>query len=155
MKFLLSAFLLLICTSTCPQSNCWRGITPLRSSCEDIKRILQVDACSEPISWYTLPDYRVMVEFAATDCDKFPRSYRVPKGTVVAMAISPQHPTTVSQFGIDLSKFKKREGEEIVGLEHYDNDDQGMSVELFKGYLLTVFLAPRKSDDVLRCKSAK
>jgi len=32
---------------------------------------------------------------------------------------------TVSQLGLDLSKFKKREGEEIVGMENYDNDDEG------------------------------
>jgi hypothetical protein len=58
---------------------------------------------------------------------------------------------TVSQFGIDLSGFKKRESEEIVGMEHYDNDEEGVSVELFQGYLMNVVLGPRKSDDALRC----
>lgn len=62
---------------------------------------------------------------------------------------------TVSQLGLDLSKFKKREGEEIVGLEHYDNDEEGVSVETFQGYVMNLFLSPSKSDESLLCKPAK
>lgn len=151
MKFALSASFLLMCIAASPQPNSWRGITPVRSTCEDVKKILKVDTCSLPISEYTIPDYRIMVSFANDDCDSSPHAWRVPKGTVLSLTISPKHAMSVSQFGIDLSGFKKREGEEIVGMEHYDNAEEGVSVELFQGYLLNVGLRPRKSDEALRC----
>lgn len=151
MKFGLSAFLLLIWVATSPQPNSWRGITPVRSSCEDVKKILKVDTCTLPISEYTLPDYRVTVSFSNEDCDSSRDAWRVPKGTVLSLVITPQHGMTVSQFGMDLSGFTKREGEEIVGMEQYDNDEEGVSVELFKGYIMHVSLRPRYSDDALRC----
>ena len=150
-RLVLSVLLLLTCL-TSNQSNCWRGITPLRSTCEDIKKILHVDTCSLPRSDYTVPGYRVMIEFADGDCGKSLRAWRVPKGTVLALVISPKESMTVSQFGLDLSKFKKRAGEEIVGMEQYDNDEEGISVETFQGYVINVFLSPRKSDESLLCK---
>lgn len=141
-----------MCVITSSQANGWRGITPLHSTCEDVKRILKVDNCSLPISEYTLPDYRVKVSFADDDCVSSPLAWRVPKGTVLSLTISPQRAMTASQFGIDLSGSKKRDGEEIVGMEHYDNEEEGVSVELFQGHLLNVGLRPRKSDEALRCK---
>jgi len=152
MKFVLSTFLLLMDITRSPQPNAWRGITPVRSTCEDVKKALKVDTCVLPISEYTIPDYRVMVSFANDDCNSSPHAWRVPKGTVLSLVISPQHAMTASQFGLDLTGFKKREGVEIVGLEHYDDDEEGVSVELFQGYLMNVSFGPRRGDDTLRCK---
>jgi hypothetical protein len=96
-----------------------------------------------------------MIEFANDDCGKGRRAWRVPKGTVLSLVISPEHNMTASQLDLDLSKFKKREGEEIVGMEHYDNDEEGVSVETFNGYVMNLFLSPRKSDESLLCKPTK
>jgi hypothetical protein len=152
MKIAVSLLLLLPCASAFLQPNSWRGITPAHSTCEDVKKILKVDTCSLPTSEYTIPDYRVSVSFANDECDKSPDAWRVPKGTVLSLVITPQHAMSVSQFGIDISQFKKRPGEEIIGMEQYDNDEEGVSVELFQGYVMNVFLRPRKTDDALRCK---
>lgn len=150
MRFLLSAFLMTSIVIS-DQSNSWRGITPLHSTCEDVKKILKVDTCSLPTSEYTLADYRVKVSFANEDCDKSSSAWRVPKGTVLSLVITPKQAMSVSQFGADISQFKKRQREEIVGMEHYDNDEQGVSVELFQGYVTNVVIGPRKTDDALRC----
>lgn len=152
MKSMLLSFLLM-CVTSSGQPNSWRGITPVRSTCEDVKKILKVEKCSLPISEYTLPDYRVRVSFANDDCASSQLAWRVPKGTVISLVITPRHAMTVSQFGIDLARFDRRRGEEIVGVEHYDNVQEGVSVELFQGLLTNVVLSPRKSDDTLRCKS--
>lgn len=96
-----------------------------------------------------------MIEFDNGNCDKSPRAWRVPKGTVVFLAITPVQPMTVSQLGLDLSKFKKREGGRNCRLEQYDNHEEGVSVETFQGYVMNLFLSPRKSDESLRCKPAK
>lgn len=152
MRLALVVLLVLTCLTTSNQSNCWRGIAPLRSTCEEVKKILQVETCSLPRANYTIPDYRVTITFANDDCGKSPRAWRVPKGTVLSLVISPEHNMTVSQLGLDLSKFRKREGEEIVGMEQFDNDEEGVSVETFNGYVMNLFLSPRKSDESLLCK---
>jgi hypothetical protein len=154
MRLVSSVLLVLICL-TSNKSNCWRGITPLRSTCEDVKKILQVETCSIPRANYTIPDYRVTITFANDECGNASRAWRVPKGTVLSLVISPEHNMTVSQLGLDLSKFRKREGEEIVGMEQFDNDDEGVSIETFNGYVMNLFLSPRKSDESLLCKPTK
>lgn len=155
MKVGVLAFFLLMFVTIQSQSNCWRGITPLRSTCEDVKKILKVDNCTLPISEYTLSDFRVMVEFENETCDRESRAWRVPKGTVTSLAISPRKEMRPSEFDLDLSKYRKREGEHIVGMEHYDNEEKGVSVELYRGFVQNLFLHPRKSDEALRCKPLK
>ena len=80
MRFGLPVFLILMFMTMRSQSNCWRGITPLQSTCEDVKKVLKVDRCTVPISEYTLPDFRVMVKFENESCDSEPRAWRVPRG---------------------------------------------------------------------------
>lgn len=143
-------FLVLLCAATA-EAKGWRGITPLQSTCEDVKKILRVDTCTLPISRITLPDFRVMVEFADKTCDSRPRAWRVPKGTVVAITLSPRSEMRPSEFGLDLSKYNKREDGEIVGLEHYDSDEEGVTVGLYQGFVQNLFLYPRKSDNSRRC----
>jgi hypothetical protein len=151
--FLALLFLMLVTMRS--QSNCWRGITPLRSTCEEVKKILKVDTCTLPISEYTVPDFRVMVEFQNETCDSEPRAWRVPKGTVTAITISPRNEMRPSEFGLDLSKYKKREDGEIVGVEHYDSEEEGVTVDLYRGFVQNLFLYPRKSEATLRCKPLK
>jgi len=133
-------FLLLMFVTMRSQSNCWRGITPLQSTCEDIKKILKVGNCTVPISEYTLPDFRVTVEFQNETCDTEPRAWRVPKGTVTAITISPRNELRPSEFGLDLSRYKKREDGEIVGLDHYDGNEEGVTVDLYRGFVQNLFL---------------
>ena len=143
---------LLLVVTTQSRSNCWRGLTPLRSTCDDVKKTLKVDKCTLPVSDYTLPDFRVMIEFENETCDTQPRAWRVPTGTVVALTLSPRNEMRPSEFGLDLSKYKKREGGEIVGMENYDSAEEGVTVELYRGFVQNLFLYPRKSDGTLRCK---
>jgi len=137
------------------QPNCWRGIIPLRSTCEDVKRSLVVDSCTAPISRYTLPDFRVMVEFENEACDSEPRAWRVPPGTVTAITVSPRKEMLPSEFGLDLSKYKRREDGEIVGLIHYESRDEGITAILYRGFVQTLYLYPRASDEKMRCKPLK
>lgn len=155
MRLGLLALLFLMLVTMRSQSNCWRGITPLRSTCEDVKKILKMDKCTLPISEYTVPDFRVMVEFQNETCDSEPRAWRVPKGTVTAITISPRNEMRPSEFGLDLSKYKKREDGEIVGVEHYDSQEEGVTVDLYRGFVQNLFLYPRKSEYTLRCKPLK
>src|SRR5438105_15672908 len=109
MKVELAILLLLMSITMRSQSNCWREITPLRSTCGDVKKILKVDSCKLPISEYTLPEFRVMVEFENETCDREARAWRVSSGTVTAITISPRKEMLPSEFGLDVSKYERRE----------------------------------------------
>src|SRR5258708_2114444 len=106
---ILALLLVMQLATTHSQSNCWPGITPVHSTCEDVKRALGVDKCTLPISRYTLPNFRVMIEFENESCDHEPRAWRVPPGTVTSIIVSPQKEMLPSEFGLDLSKYEKRE----------------------------------------------
>jgi hypothetical protein len=149
------AVILLTFVTMRSQSNCWRGITPLHSTCEDVKKILKVDRCTLPISEYTLPEFRVMVEFENETCDREPRAWRVSPGTVTAITVSPRKEMLPSEFGLDVSKYERREDGEIVGVVHYENRAEGVTAILYRGFVQTLYLYPRASDEKIRCKPMK
>ena len=41
----------------------WRGIIPLHSTCDDVKRVLDVDKCEYPNSTYQLENETVTIRF--------------------------------------------------------------------------------------------
>lgn len=137
------------------QANCWRGITPLHSTCEDVKRALDVESCTLPISRYTLPDFRVMIEFENESCDQERRAWRVSPGTVTSIVVSPRKEMLPSEFGLDLSKYQKREDAEIVGVLHYENRDEGVKLNLYRGFVQDLFLSPPTREEKMRCKPRK
>jgi hypothetical protein len=96
-----------------------------------------------------------MVEFEDEIFDREPRAWRVPKGTVLAITLSPRNEMRPSEFGLDLSRYKKREDGEIVGAEHYDSNEEGVTVDLYRGFVQNLFLYPRRSEENLRCKPLK
>lgn len=152
MRFALPTVLLWLLTMPFNQSNCWRGLTPLRSTCDDVKKVLSIVECSMPITNYTSPELEVMISFAAGDCDKAPKGWRVSKDTVTSIILSPRIPMTPEMFGLDLSKYEKREDGEIVGLDHYMSEEEGVRVDIYGGVIQNLFLSPRKADEGKRCK---
>jgi hypothetical protein len=155
MKVLLGLLSVALFISMGGQSKGWHGIVPLHSTCEDVKRELGVESCTCPISRYTLPDYRVMVEFENETCESEPCAWRVPKGTVTAITISPRNEVLPSTFGLDLSKYVRREDGEIVGVEHYESLKEGVTVNLYRGFVQDLLIYPPASEDKLRCKPLK
>lgn len=61
MTFALPTVLLWLLTMPFNQPNCWRGLTPLRSTCDDVKKVLSIVECSKPITNYTSPELEVMI----------------------------------------------------------------------------------------------
>jgi hypothetical protein len=144
--------LLSLFTVQLAQPNCWRGLTPLRSTCDDVKKVLSIEKCSMPLTTYDAPDLRVMISFATGDCDKAPQGWRVSKGTVTSIILSPQIPMTPEMFSLDLSKYTKREDAEIDGLDHYTSVEEDVAVDIYNGVVQKLSLNPRKADAGMRCK---
>lgn len=152
--FILS--LLVVITAIPASAKGWRGITPLRSTCEDVKRTLKVDRCTFPESEYNLPNFRVIIYFSQNQsCDVTPRAWRVPPGTVTSIIISPTKEMRPSELDIDISKYKKLGDSDIDGMERFESREEGVTVHLFNGFVQEVFFYPPSSDEKLRCKPGK
>lgn len=154
MRFALPIVMLWLFTMPQDQPNSWRGLTPLHSTCDDVKKVLGITECSEPRTEYKDSEWRVTIEFAQ-GCDKEGKGLRLPKGTVAAIIVTPQTPMTPSQFGYDISKYEKREDGEIIGIEHYTNNEDGVWFDMYKGYIMHIILVARKADEGMRCKPPK
>jgi hypothetical protein len=155
MKILISFLAVGLLLTWSGKSNCWRGLTPLYSTCADVKRALQVDSCPTPLSNYTLPDFQVMIEFKNASCDSEPRGWRVSPSTITAITLTPRKEMLPSQFGLDLSKYEVRDDDEIVGAVHYESRQEGVTAILYRGFVQTLYLYPRANDEKLRCKPFK
>lgn len=155
LKNLTLLLLLLAATTIAAYGKGWRGIEPLRSTCEDVKRALKVNQCISPISEYHLPDFRVFVFFSEDECCKNPRDYRILLGTVIQIVISPTKATLPSELELNLTNYKKRTDSDVVGEVHYQNSEEGISVNLFNGFVQEILLYPSANDEKLRCKPSK
>lgn len=125
----------------------WRGIVPLHSTCDDVKRILEVDRCELPTSQYDLPDFRVTINFTTSACCE---NWQVPSGTVAEIIISPKKPTPLSEYNLT-EGYRKVVDEEIVGQEWYDNRVEGVTVYVFNGMITHFMFYPSVKDEKLHC----
>src|SRR5688500_18951683 len=102
---LLSALLFLFPILT--EAKEWRGIVPMKSTREDVKRILGRSRDANHIrANYDLEEGHVYIVFsnddAYYDCVK-----KLPKDIVLLIQFSPKVDLTLSDLKLDLSKFRK------------------------------------------------
>jgi len=152
-RVFLSLILIAICFSI-GYGKGWRGITPLRSTCADVKHALNVSQCTIPTSEYSLAEFRVTIFFSDHDaCSNDSKGWDVPKGTVTSIVVSPKKEATASDFGIDTSNFTKLKPGDVVGAEAFEDCGEGVEIHLFKGMVDYIVFYPPKSDEVRRCRA--
>src|SRR5882724_5202361 len=83
------------------QAKDWRGIVPLHSTCEDVKRILGVAKC-EPV--VKLESETVNISFSQKPCAD---GWNVPIGTVVSVTIHPEKKSDLTDLNLDMNKYQK------------------------------------------------
>ena len=77
----------------------FKGIVPLQSTCEDVKRILQVGECTFPQSIYRLKDFRITINFTTDKPEKEAKiCFRVPAGLVSGFTVSYNKRFPVAEF---------------------------------------------------------
>jgi hypothetical protein len=122
----------------------WRDIVPLHSTCEDVKRILNVSKCE---FGYDVDEGRVYISFARKRCLD---GWNVPSGTVLSIAVYPKGNKRPEQLGLDLTSFKR----EVVPYEpviYYSNGEEGFSVTVTsEGKVHRIDYYPKAKDDYLR-----
>ncbi len=154
-------YLLVFLMSSAPQgTNCWRGITPLRSTRADVEKILgpptpyskAADAAD-----YRTKDERVFVLYSTGSCDaNSSNGWNVPSGTVISISIEPNTKPKVVDLKLDESKYHKARDPEVRYLTHYTNETEGVSIEVNtdEGVVNAFRYSPMSKDNNLRCTTS-
>lgn len=115
------AWMLLIAVSISSAKE-WRGIVPLHSTCEDVKRILGVSTC-EPT--YDTEDGRVYITFSKKPCAD---GWNVPPGTVLNITFYPKTKPLLTELGVDPAKYHKEETPSPSNYVFYSNKEEGVTI---------------------------
>lgn len=127
----------------------WRGIVPLQSRCDDVKRILGIDGCRS--GTYQTDDGTVSISFSDATCES---GWNVPPGTVLSFHVHSRTQQTLASIVSDASKYIKSVDTHVRYVAYYENKDEGVSIAVFEdGTVANVFYGPSAKDSALRCPS--
>jgi hypothetical protein len=127
----------------------WREIIPLKSTCEDVKRILNVPTCKPYYEYYEVDGERLQIGFTEHPCEKaFGRIWNVPVGTVTYVARIPREPIPLAEVISDASRCEK-------GLTHtgmaYTCNEEGLWLLVTDDKVVDITYVPKLSDNHLQC----
>lgn len=132
----------------------WRGILPLRSTCNDVRRKLGVSKCNFPESTYHLGGETVRVTFstARRPCTARHRDKRwdVPYGTVIEVEVFLKKPLPLSDFNVHDSKYEQVFND-FVDEVIYNSAEKGISLTTVGGEVRSIIYFPATKDTGLRC----
>jgi hypothetical protein len=141
------------------QTNCWRGITPLRSTRADVEKKLGMptaDSKASDAAFYKTRDEKVFILYSTGPCDSHPGySWNAPRGTVIHISVEPNIRPKFADIKLDENKFKKRPDPELRDYTAYTNEEDGISIEVntSEGVVTAFNYWPTSKDDSLRCST--
>ena len=151
-------FVLLSCSHLCYAKE-WRGITPLSSTRADVERLLgrPDENIGDTLLTYYFPDIVVNFRFSANPqcrANLHQDSWDVSTGTVTTVRVDIRKQVLLSALQVDLSKFKVRKGaSDMVGHCYFTNEDEGYSMEVSRGFVMSYIYEPKRKDQNLRCRT--
>ena len=132
----------------------WQGIQPLHSSQEEVERRLgrqSSGGINEGTVFYDLPDEAVTIDYARDGFCLNGELWRVPKGTVLEIIISPKKPIGVSEMNLDDKRYRRTDYPDRPGSMTYFDEENGVRIDVFHRHITSIrYLASRK-DENLRC----
>lgn len=138
------------------QAKGWRGIIPLHSTRADVERVLGSpdEKISEYSVFYRTPTETVMIQYAKGLPCGIGENYsqwRVPRGTVESILVTPTQPLRISALGIDESKYDKRQRGHRREDVYYINEQTGESFRVFMDEVRNMSYFPGTLDKGLGC----
>ena len=137
MKHFLFSVVLIILISGSGQAQGWRGIVPLRSNCESVKRLLKVERCTA--GTYLIGEDNLSISFSDGSCET---GWKVSPGTVLSFYVHTRRKLKFSSQYPNSSKFVKspNSSHDVV---YYENQEDGVTVAVFKdGTIAHTFYGP-------------
>jgi len=146
-----SLFLLLLSTSL-GAAKSWHGITPLRSTREDVARAVNFPI-DETKRGFTNASATETIDFLFSgneayvdDCVK-----KLPLGTVLRIEITPETRLRLNELGLDENKLKKLESsvDFLIDGQAYVDDNEGVVVTVTDGFVRKIVYIAAKEDRYL------
>jgi len=134
----------------------WRTIVVMRSTREDVEKLLGHSQYEGFSASYPVKDGRLQVEYYPFNhCGSEPgANLRVPQWTVVEMTYEPDNPPRLADLNLNLKKFRKqRESPDVPDLISYINNKDGVDYTFQADKTLNdIRYFPAKRFDYLRCQ---
>ena len=143
-KFKMNLLLLILLVFFCGgyvRGQGFKGIIPLESTCEDVKRILKIEKCTFPLSVYYLKDFTVSIHYTKeTSSEEDKWCFKVPAGTVDSITVSYNKKFSIKEFEYEL-KYKEKLIDDI-DITVYENVEKGINVTSNNGFVGIATFAP-------------
>ncbi|HZI85489.1 MAG TPA: hypothetical protein VFD48_01555 [Pyrinomonadaceae bacterium] len=146
----LAPILVLFSMVAVSEAKDWRGIVPLRSTRADVERALGKP--NAPYGRYKIENEEADITYSGERCAN---GWNVPRDTVIRILVSLSGKRRLSEFNLDLNKFKKWSDTHLIGDTYYTNRAQGITYRVLEnGTVLSIYYEPTNNDDSLRCASS-
>jgi hypothetical protein len=128
----------------------WRGIEPLHSTRDDVKRLLGEPEKSSTYAFlYRSQDEIAVIHFQTTSCkDECGFGWNVPLETVISIGVIPKTKSGKAELSLtDKFKVENTDG----GFVYYTNEEEGVSVEKYNGTITLKTFLPANIETPSRC----
>lgn len=125
----LTGFFALVGRNNVPTEPQWRKIVVMRSTREDVERVLGRSEYRGFSASYNVEDGAIQVEYYPFNyCESQPGAdLRVPQWTVVEITFTPDNPPKLTDLKLDLKKFRRqKESSDAPDLISYINKEEGV-----------------------------
>lgn len=158
LALILPAFFAILVTAIPLDAKEWRGITPLRSTRANVERLFGRSADGRG-SWavYQTEEEGISILFASgPPCgSNAENEWRVPKGTVISISISPKTIILLSKLNIDESKYQKLKDPHQLNRIEYWNKEEGESISVVDDEVSSFTYFAAAKDSVLHCPGSR
>lgn len=145
----LSVTVLFLLAIGAASAQTWREIVPLRSNCEDLKRIMGISRCLN--TTYDFADAKVTIAFSDGTCAT---GWNVKEGTVLFIEVHPKAPLKLEDLDLDEALYQKTVDSHLPEVTHYRNQDRGANIAVFSdGTVASLSYGPSTKDKALECAS--
>jgi hypothetical protein len=142
----------------------FREIFPMRSTCSEVTKFLNVDGCKKHFEIYSVKNARIEVEYSSEVCETaYKKKWNIQPWTVVSAIVHFRQKIIlgdfVKVFGIDINTCEKTASVERNIISNdlastiYSCKQEGVSFWSYNDYLSSMVLTPSPKEDELICKS--
>ena len=143
--------LLMFCLDEVGFGQAWRGITPLKSVRTEVETLFGPSS-DLYLASYSLEDGTLFVQYSSGPCTPERKGgWNVAEGTVVLVRFVPKSKKRFASLKLDLSKFRRVVGGDVVGIVNYTNEAEGITYEVQRGRVDAIEYLPGKRHDSLKC----
>jgi hypothetical protein len=143
--FVLSTF------ASIASAHAWRGITPMRSTHEDVERLLGVPEVKWPQSLaytYDFPEEFAVISFQSGTCEEYcGPEWNIAVGTVMAIGVIPKRILRRDRFLMPEFQVENRN----AGFIYLRNERDGLTLEEYKGTVTLIIYSHKIEDTPSRC----